>query len=156
VTAEAPEPQGPTEPPPGFQSLLGFELAEWRAGAAVVVLRADARHMNRGGAPHGGVLATLVDAAGGYAGCWCAHPGRVVSAQTLSLAVSFVGPARGALLRASGTVIGGGRRIFFARVEVTGEDGALVASGETSYAYRRGYEPPDGGALSDLAALRSD
>ena len=144
------------EPPPGFQALLGFTLEEWGHGEALVELRPEARHMNRGGAPHGGVLATLIDVAGGYSGCFCPHPGRVVSAQTVSLSVSFVGKAPHGVLRARGRLIGGGRRIFFARVEVSGEDGALVASGEASYAYRSGYSPPDGGALSDLTALRSD
>jgi len=144
------------EPPPGFQTLLGFQLVDWRPGEAEVVLRLEPGHMNRGGAPHGGVIATLIDVAGGYAGCHCAHPGRAISAQTVSLSVSFLGRAQGGTLRARGRWIGGGRRIFFARVEISGDDGALAASGEASYAYRRGYAPPDGGPLGDLLAWREE
>ena len=159
MTATSPSPPGESslgEPPPGFQALLGFELADWRPGEAEVVLQPQARHMNRGGAPHGGVIATLIDVAGGYAGCHCPHPGRVISAQTVSLSVSFLGRARGGILRARGRRIGGGRRIFFARVEISGDDGTLVASGEASYAYRHGYAPPDGGPMAELLARRDE
>jgi uncharacterized protein (TIGR00369 family) len=144
----------PVEPPPGFQTLMGFELVRWNPGEAEVVLRTAEKHLNRGGSPHGGVLATLIDVAGGYAGCYCATAGRAMSAQTISMSVAFVGRTKGPSLRARGRIIGGGRRIFFAGVEIEGDDGTLVASGQASYAYRRGFGPPDGGLLSDLLVSR--
>ncbi|MGI9334160.1 MAG: PaaI family thioesterase, partial [Gammaproteobacteria bacterium] len=102
-------------PDSNFQQLLGYELTQWRDGHAVVELHMDERHRNRTGRLHGGVAVTLLDTACGYAGCYSADGAPPRYCITLSLNTSFVAATMGGPLRAIASVIGGGRRIFFAR-----------------------------------------
>lgn len=133
--------------PSGFRRLLGYRVAEWREGHAVIELELHAGHLNRSDVVHGGVYGTLIDAAGGYAGCYCTVPGNIRRAFTLSLSTSFVGSTAAGRLRAVAQKTGGGRRVFFARVEVIDEAGRLLATGEAVYRYRRGSERPEGTAI---------
>ena len=130
--------------PSGFRRLLGYRLAEWGDGYAVVELEVDGRHLNRSEVVHGGVYGALIDAAGGYAGCYCTVPGNVRRAFTLSLSTSFVASTASGRLRAIARKSGGGRSVFFARVEVLDENGRLLATGEGVYRYRHGSKRPDG------------
>lgn len=130
--------------PSGFRRLLGYRVAEWGDGYAVIELELDDRHLNRSEVVHGGVYGTLIDAAGGYAGCYCTVPGNVRRAFTLSLSTSFVASKASGRLRAIARKSGGGRSVFFAHVEVLDEGGRLIATGEGVYRYRRGSERPEG------------
>lgn len=132
------------EVPSGFRQLLGYKLSEWRDGEAVMKLTIGPRHLNRSGILHGGVLTTLVDTAGGYAGCYCAKPGHVRLAVTVSITTHFLAQAKGGALTATARVRGGGKRIFVASVDIHDAAGTLVAIGEGVYRYRAGSEKPDG------------
>jgi acyl-CoA thioesterase len=90
---------------------------------------------NASGAPvHGGVLATLVDAAvGGALGTYGVAAGGGVDQATLDLNVSFVGAARGDALLAEGRIIRRGRTIAFGETRVTDSAGTLVAVGRATY-----------------------
>ena len=118
-----------------FQRLIGYELAEWREGHATVALQMEERHRNRTGRLHGGVAVTLLDTACGYAGCYSPEGEAPRYCITLSLNTSFVAAVSGGRLSTTATVIGGGRRIFFARAEVRDENDVLIASGEGSFRY---------------------
>src|SRR5207302_7524014 len=61
----------------GFNVLIGYRLAEWRDDFARLELALEAKHLNRSGVVHGGVLATMLDVALGYTGIFIAEPGRV-------------------------------------------------------------------------------
>lgn len=125
----------PTHGP--FAELIGYELADWRADRATVTLAIDERHLNRSGILHGGVLATLIDTACGFAGCYRPPPQASRRALTLSLHTQFLGPvALGARLAAVAHKTGGGRQIFFASCEVRDETGRLVARGDGTFRYR--------------------
>ncbi len=120
-----------------FADLIGYRLTAWREGEAEIGLEVDACHMNRSGRLHGGVLATVIDAACGFAGCYEAPPGQGRRAMTLSLTAQYIGPVpAGTRLTASARRGGGGRRIFFSTCEVRDQDGRLVATGSASYRYR--------------------
>ena len=120
-----------------FADLIGYRLTAWREHEAEIVLEVDARHMNRSGRLHGGVLATVIDAACGFAGCYQAPPGQGRRAMTLSLNTQYIGPVpAGTHLTASARRNGGGRRIFFSTCEVRDQDGRLVATGSATYRYR--------------------
>jgi uncharacterized protein (TIGR00369 family) len=136
------------DPPSGFRQLLGYRVLEWRDGEAAITLTIGPRHLNRSGALHGGVITTLVDAAGGYAGCFCAAAGRVRRSVTVSLTTQFLTQAKTGVLTARARVRGGGRRLFVASVEVHDGTGALVAVGEGVYRYRTGSEGPEGVPLT--------
>lgn len=124
------------EMPSGFRTLLGYRLAEWRDGFAIIEIDIDNRHLNRSGVVHGGVYATLIDAAGGYAGCFSGMPGPARRAFTLSLNTNFIGTTRSGILRAIARKTGGGARIFFASIEVVDQVGAVLATGEGTYRLR--------------------
>ena len=120
-----------------FADLIGYRLTAWREGEAEIALEVDARHTNRSGRLHGGVLATVIDAACGFAGCYEAPPGRGLRAMTLSLNTQYIGPVPvGTRLTARARRSGGGRRIFFSTCEVRDQDGYLVATGSATYRYR--------------------
>src|SRR6266849_2241494 len=119
----------------GFNVLLGYRLAEWRDDFARLDLALDARHLNRSGVVHGGVLATMLDVALGYAGIFSAEPGRVRRAVTLSMTTSFLGQAKSGMLSCLARRRGGGRTIFMATGEVLDEGGKLIALGEGTFRY---------------------
>ena len=132
------------EQPSAFQRTIRYRLAEWKPDEAVLVLDLLPRHLNRGGVVHGGVLATLIDTVGGFAGTFCTVPGNKRGTVTLSLTTSFLGQASGGTLRAVGRRRGGGRKIFMASCEIFDAEGNLIAMGEGTYRYRSGSEDPEG------------
>ena len=132
------------EEAPRFGKLVGYRLVEWRDGYAELVLDLDDRHMNRSGLVHGGVHATLLDVVCGYAGVYTAVEGNVRASVTVSLTINYKGRASGGRLRAIGRHAGGGRSMFFASGEVQDETGAVVASAEGIFKYRKGSEDPNG------------
>jgi acyl-CoA thioesterase len=118
-----------------FWRYLGIEVEA--AGEGWVRLRVPMRDdlRNAAGAPvHGGVLATLVDAAiGGALGTYGAAAAGGTDQATLDLNVSFVGAARGHALLAEGRIIRRGRTIAFGETRVTDSAGTLVAVGRATY-----------------------
>lgn len=128
----------------GYHELLGMRVVEWSAGVAVVELVADERHLNRSGIVHGGVLTSMLDSALSLAGLYCDIPGRVRRGMTLSLTTTFIEPAGVGVLRATGRVRGGGRKVFMASGEVTDSQQKLLAIGEGSFRRRSGSESPEG------------
>jgi uncharacterized protein (TIGR00369 family) len=126
------------EEPSALQTHLGYRLTEWRADFARVELLLTPVLMNRQGLPHGGMHATLLDTAMGFAGCYTGDPDRAQMALTLSLTVNYLGQARGEVLIAEARRTGGGKSTYFAEGEVRDETGALIATGSGVFRYRRG------------------
>ena len=127
----------PLRPHGGFADLLGYRLETWREDYAEVMLDVEARHMNRSGVLHGGVVSSLLDTALGYAGTFSDDPAVDRRAFTLSLNTHFVGTASiGQTLTASARKTGGGRKIYFCTGEVRDQDGRLVGQGEGVFRYR--------------------
>lgn len=118
-----------------FWQYLGIEVEA--AGEGWVQLRVAMRDelRNAAGAPvHGGVLATLIDAAiGGALGTYGSASSGGVDQATLDLNVSFVGAARGETLLAEGRIVRRGRTIAFGETRVTDAGGTLVALGRATY-----------------------
>lgn len=135
------------EEPSGYQKLIGYEVTDWREGYAEMALPVRQELTNRAGDLHGGVLATLVDSVGGFAGCFCNVEGNVRRCLTLTMSTSFVGPVKGGTIKAIGQKQGGGRRVFFSSVRIVNEDGSLIATGEGTYRYRGNSGSPEGEPL---------
>lgn len=128
----------------GFQALLGHRIVEWSEGLAVAELAVGPQHLNRNGFLHGGVLTALIDTVCGYAGCYCAVPGRVRRAMTLSLTTNFTAQVNGGVIKAVGRKQTGGSRIFYCSGEVLDKDGMLLAIGQGTFRYRSGSESAEG------------
>ncbi len=135
------------EPKAGFQELLGYRLAEWTDGMAILELEVDSRHGNRAGVVHGGVLATLIDTACGFSVTYCPYPDRVRRVLTLSLTTSFTGQVSQGLIRAIARKRAGGTKIVICSAEVLDSHGNLIAMGEGTFRYRSGSESLEGVAL---------
>lgn len=120
----------------GFNKSLGFRLVDWSETHAVLEVTVRPDLLNRSEILHGGVVATLIDAAGGFAGGYTGKPGTGRLVLTLSLTTSFIGQTSGGVVRATARKRGGGRRIFASTIEVTDEAGQIIAVGEGTYRYR--------------------
>lgn len=128
----------------GFGQAVGYVIAAMEPDLARLELDIGPLHHNRLGFVHGGVITTLIDAAGGRAGMHCTVPGNRRSSVTVSLTVSFQRAVRHGRLIATGRRLDGGQRIFTATIEVRHDSGLLVASGLGNYRYLRGSERPEG------------
>lgn len=120
----------------GFNADLGFRLVEWADGYAKIELTLREKHLNRSGIIHGGVLATIVDAVGGYCGVWVPPGEPMKRALTLTLTTSFLGQATEGAIVAVAKRRGGGKSVFFAACEVFNQAGELIAIGEGTYKLR--------------------
>jgi len=118
-------------PVSGTQRLVGYtvDLSD-PAGTALVSLDIRDDHMNRNGSLHGGLHATLMDAAAGFAASrFLAGPGaEIVPVVTLSLTTNFLAPAVSGQVVAVGHVTGGGYKIVYANAEIRAEDGTVVST----------------------------
>jgi len=127
----------PDGDPRRFEVAMGFELVEWRQGFCRYRVKLGPQHMNRQGAPHGGVVSALIDTAGMYAGNGNAA-GERLRAVTVSMSCNFIGAAKGNVLICDGRLLRAGRGTFFAEARLTdGLDGPLLATGQGAYKYLR-------------------
>lgn len=119
-----------------FLHMLGVELVRWAEGEAEFRHVPRAEHLNRQGRLHGGLIATLLDAACGYAGLHAPHDQPPAQAATISLTINYLAPAGEEPLRIRGRVTGSGRRVFFTSGEILGETSDTVLA-TAQGAYRR-------------------
>jgi len=124
------------EDPYAIQQHLGYEVTGWTEDWARVEMDLAQHVMNRQGIPHGGIHATLLDTAMGYAGCFTGDPGRKQNAMTLSMTVNYVGQPKGRRLIAEGRRVGGGRSTYFAEAELRDETGAVLSRATGVFRYR--------------------
>ena len=127
-----------------FRGLVGYTTKVWSENYGEIELAIDQRHANSLGIVHGGVFATLLDAAMGHAVGWCRVPGNVRSAVTISLTTTFLAQAKAGTLTARGRVVGISGRIATVSGEVVDAAGAVCATGQGSFMYLSGSEHPDG------------
>jgi len=126
------------EDPYPFQQHLGFRITDWREDFARFELPVAAHLGNRYNIPHGGVYASLIDTAMGFAGCYTGSRNDRRLAMTLSLNVNFLAQPKGTLLIAQGQRTGGGRKTFFAEAVIFDDTGIKVATGSGAFRYRSG------------------
>ncbi len=114
--------------------LLGFRLTVEAPGRVTVAYTVGPDHLRTAGIAHGGIIATLMDTALGFASASRAPEGLdVVTAQ---INVNFIRPAwMGERLEARGEVRHWGRKTAVASGEIRTESGALVATGSATLVY---------------------
>lgn len=121
----------------GFLSWLGITVEEEEEGHVVLSLPHDETFTNPGGvAVHGGVLATLIDNAGGTALRTVLRSPETASYATTDLNISYLRPATGDL-RAEATIRRTGASIAVIEIDVDSktpsDEWKTVAIGRVTY-----------------------
>lgn len=120
-----------------FLERIGVTLIDWQEGYVELRLVPTEEHGNRTGVAQGGVVATLLDAACGYAGLYAPLGAEHEHATTITLSISYIAPARlFEPLHVVGRVTGQGRSIYYASAEARKADGSVVASAQGAFKRR--------------------
>jgi uncharacterized protein (TIGR00369 family) len=112
---------------------LGIRLISWEPGRAQFELEIEPKHLNRQSSLQGGVIATLLDAACGYAGLRADEGQQPGNAVTVMLAISYLEKVREGRLTAVGRVTRAGRSLYFSAGELTAQSGSLVATAQGTF-----------------------
>jgi uncharacterized protein (TIGR00369 family) len=121
-----------------FYRWSGIEIDEARPGAVTLRLDLAEHHLNVQGLAHGGVLATLADAAMGLSVRSALEPGR--RHVTIEMGVHYLRAVRRGTVQASGRAIRVGREIAYAEADVADVTGRLLARASGTYSVTR---PPE-------------
>jgi uncharacterized protein (TIGR00369 family) len=112
---------------------LGVRLLEWTPGHCALALDIEPRHLNRQASLQGGVIATLLDSACGYAGLKTSADAAVSNAVTVMLTISYLNGVQQGRLTAEGRVTRAGHRLYFASGQLLAEDGRLIATAQGTF-----------------------
>ena len=118
----------------GFRDHVRLSVELEDDGASCIVVDAGDDHLNDHGTVHGGVLATMIDAAMGTA--VASTGGR--SPVTVSLTVTYLEPGRPGRLEARARVRKRGKRLMVVEAEVL-QDGDVVADALATFS----VQPPE-------------
>ncbi|MGO4303253.1 PaaI family thioesterase [Cupriavidus sp. RAF12] len=111
---------------------LGIRLTNVGPGECTFTLDIEPRHLNRQGTLQGGVSATLLDAACGYAGLQD-EDGAMGNAVTLMLTISYLGKVSTGRVRAVAMVTRAGRSIYFSSAELVADTGERIATAQGTF-----------------------
>lgn len=120
-----------------FLRTLGVTQTAWREGYAEFHVKVQRALLNRQAVLQGGVIATLLDAACGYAGLYASEPDRFVHGLTLSLTLNFLEKGLGDTVVAKGFLQRKGKSIYFARGEAWMDDSVLIATAQGTFKYEQ-------------------
>tara|TARA_R110001606_G_scaffold371194_1_gene527899 strand:- start:766 stop:1161 length:396 start_codon:yes stop_codon:yes gene_type:complete len=115
-----------------FIESQGIELIRWEPDEAVFRMLIEQHHLNRYGYLHGGLIATLLDVACGYAGMDTSMKNSVDYGHsvTVMLNISYLNPIHGGAVIANGVCNRKGRRIYFSEATLSSESGELIATAQ--------------------------
>jgi uncharacterized protein (TIGR00369 family) len=121
-------PHSPLPAPTGLEHELGFEHVELSGDRVVLRWEVTSRHHQPYGIVHGGVYCAAIESAASIgAALWFGERGKVVGAANHT---NFLRAVSTGLLTATATPVHRGRSQQLWSVDVTDEDGRLVARGE--------------------------
>lgn len=103
----------------GAMALIGASLVDVRPGYCAIALTPRAEITQQHGYVHAGIVATIVDTAGGYAG-YSVFPDDC-SVLTVEYKLNLLAPAQGERIIAEGFVVKPGRTLAITRGEVHAE-----------------------------------
>jgi len=129
-----------------FNRLLGLRLdhVDARKGQASFVAKPELIGNFHQRILHGGVIAAVIDAAGGLAAVASALTGmrdlqpeeatqRISRMGTIDIRVDYLRPAKGTEFRCVGTVMRTGRKLAVTRMELFDQEDNLIAVGTGAY-----------------------
>jgi acyl-CoA thioesterase len=118
-----------------FYRHMGLKVTGLGPGWAAFQMPVGQHLWSVGGIIHGGAITSIADAASGVALATLLDKDKERPV-TIELKVNFCAPVKGGVLNARGQVVQKGKRIAICEVDVTGEDGGLVAKGTSTYMVR--------------------
>lgn len=127
--APTPAPTNPRNTAGTFERHIRTEIAEVRPGHASLYIDIEPFHLNGNGTLHGGVYASLIDNAMGFAVAALAQ----VRIATTQMNVHFLGPVSGGRISCTATVVHRTRRTATAEAKVHDADGNLLAMGTGAF-----------------------
>jgi uncharacterized protein (TIGR00369 family) len=114
-----------------FYRWTGMRVAAAEPGAVTLALDLGEHHVNLQGFAHGGVLATLADAAMGLSVRSALEPGR--RHVTIELGVHYLRAVRTGTVTATGRAVRIGREVAYAEAAITDERGTDLARATGTY-----------------------
>ena len=118
-----------------FYRWSGMALADAEDGSVTLTLDLVDHHLNLQGLAHGGVLATLADAAMGLSLRSALEPGR--RHVSVEIGVHYLRPVTRGRVRAIGRAVRIGREIAFAQADVLDPNDRLLARADGTYSVTR-------------------
>jgi uncharacterized protein (TIGR00369 family) len=116
-----------------FARRVGIEIETLEPGRALLTLPFRPGNSTMGEVIHGGAITALVDTAAMAAAWSSGDVPEELRGSTVDLSVSFVAAARGEDLSAEARVLRRGRSLCYCEVDVTGDQGRLVAKALVTY-----------------------
>lgn len=110
-----------------FLRFVGIQYLQSADGVGSVSLAVERHHLQAAGQVHGGLISVLADTA-----CFRAVRSLLAPEQrttTVELKVNFLESANSGRLTAAATVVSNRNRLMVADIEVTADDGRLIAQG---------------------------
>ncbi|WP_235602383.1 PaaI family thioesterase [Sulfitobacter geojensis] len=112
----------------GTQTLIGYVVDISDPPRAHCWLNVGPTHTNRHNVLHGGITGSLLDNASGTAGSLTVDPSGTAPFLTISMTTQFIAPGRPGWVKATGTVIGGGRSLLYINAVLAQDDGTVIAT----------------------------
>lgn len=110
-----------------YFSLISMEIKELEWGTAVLEIDLDEKHLQPFGYVHGGVIASVMDAAAFWAVFPQVKDGMGLT--TVEIKVNYLAPVQKGRLVAKGQCIKMGRTLALGEVFINGSEGNLLAHG---------------------------
>jgi uncharacterized protein (TIGR00369 family) len=114
-----------------YAKFLGLEMGEVGDGTASVHLDVRDELLQYHGVVHGGAIASLIDTATAFAVLSRIDLDDHIT--TTDLTIHYLRPVSSGRMTATARIVRGGRRLFVLSVDVTNDNGALVATAVTTY-----------------------
>ncbi len=108
-----------------FQQLVGVNIEEASDGHAICGINLNEKHFNADGIVQGGVIYTLADSAFAIA----ANSEESLTV-TLSSSVQYLQKTTGKYIKAEANCVSRSRKVCFYHVDVTNDEGHLVATAD--------------------------
>ena len=99
-----------------YLEFLGFRLIEWKEGFARIEMPVRPEHQNTVGYLHGGVIASLLDIAGAFAGSYGISKESV--SVTINLNCNYMAPHKADSVAVEGEIIRRTKTLFFAQAKL--------------------------------------
>jgi len=114
-----------------YFELLSMKIVDGGPGFAVLEIDLAQKHLQPFGAVHGGVIASIVDAASFWA-VYYQIQSQNTGATTVDLKLNYLAPAVSGKLIAKGRQIKVGKTLGYAEAEVSAESGKILAHGTST------------------------